>query len=67
VEISEPVGTPTFDQPSLVDIPRAVVVEEEERILPPMPSVVIRTVYSEVKICFMLRNSSKIEYIARYM
>jgi len=55
------------DRPPLLDIPRAAVIEEEEPIVSPMPSVVIKTVYSEVKICFMLRNSSKIEYIARYM
>ncbi len=66
MEISEPVGTPTFDRPPLVDIQRAAVIEEEEPIVSPLPSVVIETIYSEVKICFMRRNSSKIEYIARY-
>jgi hypothetical protein len=53
-----------MSRPALVDIPRATVIEEEEPIVSPMPSVLIRTVYSEVKICFMRQNSSKIEYIA---
>jgi hypothetical protein len=48
--MSEPVDRPTFDRPPLVDIPRAAVIEEEEPIVSPLPSVVIRTVYSEVRV-----------------
>jgi hypothetical protein len=39
-----------MSRPALVDIPRATVIEEEEPIVSPISSVLIRTVYSEVRV-----------------